>query len=244
MFFERGTNTVRLFWVCLTVAIALHVGVYGVLSRAFAPGNVVEAAVQSPVFQLQLAPLQAKAPIEPVQAKPEPAPVMRQPKPVAKPAPSVRPAIPLPQVAKAPAAPKPEFKPPVMQHKSFASDAPAVAANESLAIKTAAPAAPIRPVQREVVTRDPSFKEPPAAPKYPPLARRRSQEGTVWLSIRLDEFGRQKERRVLRSSGISSLDDAALEAVAGWKFQPEVQDGQSISSRVEIPIHFALTASR
>jgi protein TonB len=32
--------------------------------------------------------------------------------------------------------------------------------------------------------------------------------------------------------------------VSGWRFRPEMLDGQNVASRVQIPIQFALTASR
>ena len=64
------------------------------------------------------------------------------------------------------------------------------------------------------------------------------------VEVRLDALGRQRELKLLRSSGVASLDSAALEAVSGWRFRPEMLDGQSVPSRVQIPIQFALTASR
>lgn len=97
---------------------------------------------------------------------------------------------------------------------------------------------------REVLSREPSFREPPGPPRYPAQARRRNQQGTVMLEVRLDERGEQRGLSVLRSSGIDSLDRAALEAVAGWRFRPETQGGRAVPSRVQIPIEFALTASR
>ena len=200
----------RLFWTCFGVAMALHFGVYDVLSRTFSRGPAVEAAVQSPVFQLQLAPLPVPAPVKPVVELARAEPVKPQAQPKVMPQATTRPAIASPSVAKAAV----ERAPKAPSHPVLPRETP-VAANSSRALKATAPKVPVQPIKREIVTRGPSFKEPPAPPKYPPLARRRSQEGTVWLSIHLDEFGRQKERRVLRSSGISSLDDAALEAVAG-----------------------------
>lgn len=104
------------------------------------------------------------------------------------------------------------------------------------------PPVPIEPV--EVVSRAPRFREPPAAPEYPVQARRRNQQGQVLLEVRLDMTGKQRELRLLQSSGFKSLDQAALEAVADWKFEPEVQAGQAMPSRVQIPIDFALNARR
>lgn len=96
----------------------------------------------------------------------------------------------------------------------------------------------------EVVSLQPSFRQPPQQPRYPTQARRRNQQGTVLLEVRLDERGEQRSLSVLRSSGIASLDHAAVEAVARWRFNPETSNGRAVPSRVQIPIQFALTASR
>lgn len=101
---------------------------------------------------------------------------------------------------------------------------------------------PAEPV--EVVSHAPRFREPPAAPVYPAQARRRNQQGQVLVEVRLDAEGRQREVKLMQSSGFASLDRAALEAVAQWKFQPEVQAGRALPSRVRIPIDFALHTRR
>lgn len=86
----------------------------------------------------------------------------------------------------------------------------------------------------------PSFAETPIAPSYPKLAQKRGQQGTVWLEIWLDQLGYQTELKVHNSSGVSSLDKAALKAVSSWKFLPLTQDGQAIASRVQVPVEFVL----
>lgn len=106
----------------------------------------------------------------------------------------------------------------------------------------AAPAMPQRVA--EVLSRQPKFSSPPRQPRYPAQARRRNQQGVVLVEVRLDERGSQREIRVLRSSGVESLDRAALEAVAHWQFHPETREGVGVPSRVQIPIEFALMASR
>ncbi|WP_178106877.1 energy transducer TonB [Pseudomonas mangiferae] len=96
----------------------------------------------------------------------------------------------------------------------------------------------------EVFSRKPGFLQPPAPPRYPSQARRRNQQGVVLVEVRLDVRGQQRGLTVLRSSGVGSLDAAALEAVAGWRFRPETVEGQPVPSRVHIPVEFALTANR
>ncbi|MND90414.1 Gram-negative bacterial tonB protein [compost metagenome] len=95
-----------------------------------------------------------------------------------------------------------------------------------------------------MVSLRPSFVTPPPAPRYPSTARRRNQQGTVRVEVCLDDRGQQLELKLTQSSGVQSLDDAALEAVKSWRFRPEIVDGRAVPSRVEIPIEFALTANR
>ena len=86
----------------------------------------------------------------------------------------------------------------------------------------------------------PSFSKPPASPRYPSLARKRGQQGTVWLEIWLNKFGEQTKRVITASSGVKMLDKAALETVSKWQFRPHTQADIRIASRVKIPIEFVL----
>ncbi|MDG9922030.1 MULTISPECIES: TonB family protein [unclassified Pseudomonas] len=98
--------------------------------------------------------------------------------------------------------------------------------------------------KREVFRHEPAFLSPPRPPVYPAQAKRRNQQGVVLVEVRLDEYGKLVELKLLRSSGVESLDRSAMKAVAAWRFRAEVENGQPVPSRVHIPIEFALTASR
>jgi protein TonB len=98
--------------------------------------------------------------------------------------------------------------------------------------------------KREVFRHEPAFLAPPRPPVYPAQAKRRNQQGVVLVEVRLDEYGKLVELKLLRSSGVASLDRSAMKAVAAWRFRAEIEDGQPVPSRVHIPIEFALTASR
>ncbi len=91
-----------------------------------------------------------------------------------------------------------------------------------------------------VLVERPAFASPPAAPVYPELARQRRQQGTVVVEVQLDASGTQVVRRLLRSSGVDSLDEAALRAVARWHFLPYRENGRARLSRVQLPIRFSL----
>ena len=123
------------------------------------------------------------------------------------------------------------------------SDKPATNHLQAQALaRSAAASSALQPL--EVFSRQPAFRLPPQQPRYPSQARRRNQQGVVLLEVRLDARGGQREIKLIRSSGFPSLDSAALEAVSAWRFHPETINGRGVPSRVQIPIEFALLASR
>jgi protein TonB len=77
-------------------------------------------------------------------------------------------------------------------------------------------------------------------PKYPQLARQMHQEGLVMLMVEVDRKGMPVKVEVKQSSGYQLLDQAALEAVRHWRFEPERIGDIPIESRVTIPIRFRL----
>jgi len=78
------------------------------------------------------------------------------------------------------------------------------------------------------------------APPYPGPARRRGHEGTVLLAVEVLAEGATGKIRVERSSGHPLLDDAALQAVREWRFEPAMKNGTPVPSWVEVPIRFVL----
>lgn len=109
---------------------------------------------------------------------------------------------------------------------------------------TAKSSAQTQSAPTEVLSRQPRFARAPAPPVYPAQAKRRQQQGTVWVEVRLNAQGRQLALQVLHSSGVPSLDQAALAAVRKWQFLPEQHNGVGVPSRVHIPIEFAIAAHR
>jgi protein TonB len=233
--------------LCLLLSLGLHAFCAGLLRASLAQAGETPAQALPQVVQLiSLAPLAASSPLAPAVAKPllatqaashepaapvlAPAKVRRTPKPLAAVRQSLDPT--------APAAPA----------ESVASARPS---NTAAVVSPALPAAGRAPavaalqaVSPEVLSLKPSFAQAPPPPRYPAQARRRNQQGVVLLEVRLDARGEQRELTLLRSSGVPSLDQAALTAVASWRFRAEVRDGHKVPSRVQIPIEFALTATR
>ncbi|MGY4533249.1 protein TonB [Pseudomonas sp. TE3786] len=237
------------------VSLVLHA-----LASLFLRESVVEAgraqdlAKQPAVMLIQLPPAPAPAPATVAMTQPvavEPAkPVVE---PVVAPAPTVvkpllveRKVEPRPLAKLTPQKTQPQKATPPKPVEPKAAPGPDLAKVElpSAATSAGQTAPTPAPVMKEVFSRQPSYLQPPTQPHYPNLAKRRNQQGVVLVEVRLDERGRQRALQIVRSSGVESLDEAALEAVADWQFRPETVDGRAVPSRVQIPIEFALTASR
>ncbi|WP_101760072.1 energy transducer TonB [Oceanicoccus sp. KOV_DT_Chl] len=94
-------------------------------------------------------------------------------------------------------------------------------------------------VHRALVT-EPLFARAPAPPHYPRLARKRGQQGTVWVDVVLDNRGQQIRTDIFKSSGVLLLDRAALEAVEQWQFLAHRINHIAVASQVRIPVEFSL----
>ncbi len=90
------------------------------------------------------------------------------------------------------------------------------------------------------VVKDVSYRQPPAPPVYPKTALRRRQQGEVWVQALVSPEGITEQVEVVRSSGVSSLDDSALRAVSGWVFEAANLDGRPIRAWIEVPVAFEL----
>ena len=77
-------------------------------------------------------------------------------------------------------------------------------------------------------------------PVYPMIARRMGWEGKVMLKVEVLASGLPGRISVHRSSGHEVLDQAALDAVRGWKFVAARHAGQPITRFFLVPIPFVL----
>jgi len=77
------------------------------------------------------------------------------------------------------------------------------------------------------------------APAYPPDALAARQTGRVILRVEVAADGRVLQASVHRSSGVASLDAAALTAVRGWRFTPASR-ADAPSREVAVPVNFVL----
>ena len=73
-------------------------------------------------------------------------------------------------------------------------------------------------------------------PVLPELARQANVRGIVIVEAVIDADGSVKQARVLRS--IPLLDDAALEAVRQWRFEPTQLNGQAVPVIMTLTVNF------
>lgn len=65
-------------------------------------------------------------------------------------------------------------------------------------------------------------------------------EGRVELRVRVGVSGAVTSIEILRSSGYRILDQAAVDTVQGWRFEPARQGMDASPGEVVIPIRFSL----
>jgi protein TonB len=78
------------------------------------------------------------------------------------------------------------------------------------------------------------------APRYPAEALMTGIQGVVVLRVAIGADGRVVSTRVHRTSGMASLDEAALEAVRRWRFVPARRRGVPVAREVAVPVRFAI----
>ena len=77
-------------------------------------------------------------------------------------------------------------------------------------------------------------------PQYPSSARRKKQQGTVFVDVLVSALGTPKKLAIGKSSGVDVLDEAAIAAVRKWKFIPAKRGSEIVEARLLVPIRFRL----
>jgi protein TonB len=77
-------------------------------------------------------------------------------------------------------------------------------------------------------------------PTYPDMARTAGIEGQAVVEALVDVDGSVADARILKSSGNTSLDQAAVDAALRSKFSPAYQRDQAVRVWVSIPFRFTL----
>ncbi len=76
-------------------------------------------------------------------------------------------------------------------------------------------------------------------PEYSEEARKAKYQGTVVLWLIVDQAGRPRDIKVMRSVGLG-LDEKAIEAVKTWKFEPARKDGHPVAVQISVEVDFRL----
>lgn len=150
----------------------------------------------------------------------------------------------------------PKRPPPIMVSKRVEHDPP-----PAFQVAPQAPPEPLPPVEAPpappappVAAAPPAPPAPPPiippnfnaaylnnpAPAYPAMARRMGETGKVLLRVYVAPDGHAEKIELNRSSGSQTLDRAALEAVASWRFVPAKQGDHPVPAWVLVPIAFQL----
>jgi protein TonB len=77
-------------------------------------------------------------------------------------------------------------------------------------------------------------------PEYPLESRRRGEQGTVVIRLRIDADGKVVAADVASSSGHTRLDRAALSALTRWIYRPAERGGIRVAGQVDQQVVFRL----
>lgn len=75
-------------------------------------------------------------------------------------------------------------------------------------------------------------------PAYPETAVPGREQGAVVVAALVRPDGTVRRVALQKSSGFSDLDDAAMNAVNGWKFVPATKDGAPVEGPASVQIVF------
>jgi protein TonB len=75
-------------------------------------------------------------------------------------------------------------------------------------------------------------------PVYPRLAEQAGISGVVWVKALVDKTGTVRKAMVGKSSGTTSLDDAAVKAAYDNRFKPGIQNGRPVNVWVTYKVEF------
>ncbi len=77
-------------------------------------------------------------------------------------------------------------------------------------------------------------------PHYPTQSLQAKEEGLVVLKVRVLADGTPGEVDIEKSTATPALDQAAVDAVKRWRFNPAVRDGKATGGWVLVPIKFSM----
>lgn len=227
---------VRPLQLFLMGSVALHAG------ALILP--IVDTRLPAPLPPLEVK-LDQQEPARPLPTAPQ---TVAVPKPQQKVSPRVLPATPEPR-------PWLQTNPVLAVPRETLNPEPVVslpAPEQRVTTESPAPAPPAREIARAAPKAESSPSEQTSAPvfnaaylrnpepRYPLIARRRGEQGTVMLKVLVTREGGAASVSVDKSSGSAALDQAAVETVRGWRFTPARRGSETVESSVLVPIVFRL----
>lgn len=156
------------------------------------------------------------------------------------------PSPPQPAVAEPKPEPKPIEKPkPVVKRVQPSPEVVTPIVPTETPVPTEVSSAPPQPVATPpgLPDREPDYQAAylnNPVPAYPMVARRMGWQGRVVLNVEVLASGLPGQIRLHQSSGHDVLDNAAMQAVRGWRFVAARQGGQMVTKWFLVPIPFIL----
>jgi protein TonB len=132
------------------------------------------------------------------------------------------------------AAPSASHAPPATQ-RAAEPDRPAPAEEADVPEAAPTPAVP-QALETRARTRD-AIRISGVKPRYPELARPLRQRGSVIVEMVVGETGETRDLRIVESAGVF-LDEAALQALRSWRYEPAQKDGVKVVSAVRVKLDF------
>lgn len=139
---------------------------------------------------------------------------------------------------------------PIVKPKPVESQPEQKVATPDIPVDTPAPPAPAESAFAQPENATPSLqdREPDyhaaylnnPLPSYPMVARRMGWQGRVVLNVEVLESGFPGQIKLHQGSGRDVLDNAAIQAVHGWRFTAARQNGKVVSKWFLVPIPFVL----
>ncbi len=117
---------------------------------------------------------------------------------------------------------------------------PQIGVASAPAVSVEPPAAAVAPATGALeidVTAVPTYRAPPI---YPPRAQRAGIEGKVTVEFTITADGSVKEPRIVAAEPAEIFDEAVLNAILKWKFNPKVVDGKPVEHRARQEVKFTL----
>lgn len=253
-------ESLRSHGMTIGLSCVLHAGL--VAGLVLGQHWITVAVARPPVLPVQLVTLDAEPrPEPPAPPAPRPRERLKPPRLIEAPTPKNAPPPAKAEPAPPPPLPIAATAPPVAP--APVDSAPALAPSDAVALATppmttivpsvpsTGPAAPggapitaaTRPstVVREGLTH---YARPQGGyqvrPSYPAAPRRLGIQGTTMLRVHVLADGRIGDVRVQESAGHPELDDAAVDAVRRWRFEPARRGAEAIAMWVLLPVEFKL----